>query len=86
MHKPTPNRSRESAQVIWFLLEVVAYAAFVFVYYFLVLHFLGAWLKGLFDQHRAVYAVVALALIIAQGVLLEFLTAWLFTRIRGKAK
>jgi hypothetical protein len=80
------NRSRESAQVIWFLIEVGVYAVFVFAYYFLVLHFLGSWLKGLFKQHRAVYAVTALALIIAQGVLLEFLTAWLFTRIRGKAK
>jgi hypothetical protein len=86
MHKPTPKRSRESAQVAWFLIELAVYAVFVFAYYFLVLHFLGAWLKGLFDHHRAGYAAVALALMVAQGIMLELLTGWLFSRVRGKAK
>ena len=86
MHKPTLNRFKEDGFVIWLLIEIVVYAVFILAYYFLVLHFLGNWLKGLFDQHRAVYAVTALALIIAQGVLLEMLTGWLFTRIRGKTK
>jgi hypothetical protein len=86
MHKPIFNRSKEGAYAIWLLIEIVVYAIFVFAYYFLVLHFLGNWLKGLFDHHRAAYAVVALALMIAQGALLELLTAWLFARVRPKGK
>jgi hypothetical protein len=56
----------------------------VTVYFFLVLHFLGNWLKHLFDQRRILYAITALGLIIAQGVALEMLTAALlkFMRLR----
>ena len=55
--------------------EAIIYTAFVAGYYFLFLHFLGGWLKRLFE-HKVLYAIVALALICAQGVLLELITAW----------
>jgi len=39
------------------------------------LHFpSGNWIKHIFDQNRTLYATVALALIITQGVVLEMLT------------
>jgi hypothetical protein len=72
--------------VIAFLTEVLVYTVFVLVYYWLVLHFSGGWLKRLFDEHRIVYAVVALVLILIQGAMLEALTAGLFRIIRRKTR
>ena len=43
-------------------MELAVYAVFVFAYFFLVLHFLGGWLKHIFDQNKTLYAFVALAL------------------------
>ncbi len=57
-----------------FLVEFVVYAVLVGVYYLLVLHYLGPWLNGLFHRDRALYAFVALGLIIGQGVVLDLLT------------
>jgi hypothetical protein len=65
-----------------FLIELGVYALFVLAYFFLVLHFLGNWLKHMFDEKRMVYAIVALALIIVQGVFLEVLTTALLRLIR----
>jgi hypothetical protein len=86
MHTPKSAHTKENAYVMWFLIELVVYAVVVVAYYFLVLHFLGGWLKGLFDAHRLEYAATALALMVAQGIGLELLTGWFFTKIRGKAK
>ena len=60
-----------------FVVELAVYAALVTVYFFLVLHFLGAWLERVFTHDRSLYAYLALLLIIAQGLLLETLTRWL---------
>jgi hypothetical protein len=76
------RRSKETASIGSFLVELVTYAVFVFAYFFLVLNFLGHWLKQLFDQQRTLYAVVALALIVVQGVALEMLTTALWKLIR----
>lgn len=87
MHKTTTvTRSKAGATAARFLVQTLVYAGLVIVYYLLVLNFLGGWLKRLFDAHLAVYAFVALALIIAQGAALDLLTGWLFTRNRGKSK
>lgn len=67
-----------------FSIELVIYAALVAGYFFLVLHFLGGWLKLLFDAHRAWFAVVSLLLIIGQGVLLEAVTTGLLAFIRRR--
>ncbi len=67
-----------------FLVELLVYALLVAGYYFLVLHLLGGWLHRLFLNQRETYAGLALALIIGQGLVLEFLTrallAWLKPR------
>lgn len=86
MSKPATTNARRVAPAVWLLVQTGIYAIFVFLYYFLVLHFLGGWLKGLFDDKRTVYAVVALALMIGQGILLELLTGWLFTKVLRKGK
>ena len=57
------------------LVEVVIYAVLVAVYLALVLHFLLGWLKELSAKDPAVYALVAILLMIAQAVGLERLTS-----------
>ena len=66
-----------------FLIELVVYGVLVTGYFFLVLHFLSGWLQDLHLHHVKVYAVVAIALLIGQAVLLESLTTWLFRLLRG---
>jgi hypothetical protein len=66
-----------------FLVEMLVYAGLVFLYIFLVLHFLGHWLEGLYVQDRKVYAGVALGLIVGQGIALEVLTTALLRLVRG---
>ncbi len=72
----------KSASLRLFLAELVIYAFFVLAYFFLVLHFLSGWLKQVFDENKNLYAILALALIIVQGVLLEMLTSALLQVIR----
>lgn len=84
MPEQTTNRSR-GATLVWYLVEMAVYAVFVLAYYFAVLHTSRGWLKELFDESKSIYAVVALALIIGQVVLLELVTAGLFRLIRGKS-
>jgi len=57
-----------------FLAELVLYGLLVGAYFISVLHFLGNWVYQLFLHDRKTYAVMALVLIIAQGVVLEILT------------
>ena len=73
-------------RVFSFGLELVIYGVLVTAYFFLVLHYLGGWLKDMFDTHRQGYALVALALIIGQGVVLEILTSFLVKLIPLKSK
>jgi hypothetical protein len=69
-----------------FLAELVLYSVFVLAYFFLVLHFLGEWVKQAFDDNKTHYAILALALIVVQGVFLETLTTALLRVIRGKVR
>jgi hypothetical protein len=69
-----------------FALELVIYALLVTGYFFLVLHLLGDWLYELEVQHRYIYAIVAILLIIGQAVLLESLTTFLIRLIRGRSE
>jgi hypothetical protein len=80
------GRVKKSASLGSFLVELAVYGVFVFAYFFLVLHFLGGWIKHVFDQNKTLYAFVALALIIAQGVGLEMLTTGLLRIIRSREK
>lgn len=80
------KRPKENANVTSFLIETMVYAVFILVYFLLVLHFLGGWLKHLYDADRPVYAAVALGLMIGQGALLQFVTGWLLGAVRRKEK
>jgi hypothetical protein len=68
-----------------FAVELVVYAVFVTGYFFLVLHYLADWLQDLHLHHLTLYAFVAIALIIAQAVVLESITTWLLRLLRGRS-
>ena len=61
--------------LFYLVIEVAIYAALVALYLAFVLTFLVDWLKDLFAKERAVYALVAILLMIGQAVLLERLVA-----------
>ncbi len=67
-----------------FAAELAIYAVLVTAYFFLVLHLLGNWLYRLDLQHRILYAVVALLLIIGHAIVLDALTALLFRILRRR--
>ena len=69
-----------------FLIELAVYAVLVTGYFFLVLHFLSDWLQELHLHHVTLYALIAIALIIGQAVLLESVTTWLFRLLRGRSE
>ncbi len=69
-----------------FLIEFVVYAGLVAAYFLLVLHYLGPWLTRLFNTERSVYSWVALALIIGQGIMLDFLTRLLVVFIKPRTE
>jgi hypothetical protein len=64
-----------------FAIEVLIYAALVVGYFVLVLRLLGEPLRELFTNNLTLYAFAALALIVVQGVVLEFLTSFLVNRL-----
>ncbi len=67
-----------------FAAELAIYAVLVAAYFFLVLHLLGNWLYRLEMQHRVLYAVVALSLIVGQAVVLDAVTSLLLRILRGR--
>jgi hypothetical protein len=69
-----------------FLLELVVYAVMVTAYYLFVLHLLGPGLKNLYDHERRVYAALALALIVGQGLFLEVVTRLLMRWIQPRTE
>ena len=72
--------------LISFSIELVVYALLVVAYFFLVLHFLGDWLAHLDKQHIRLYALVSIALIIGQAVVLESVTTFLLRLLRGRSE
>ncbi|MGD8623745.1 MAG: hypothetical protein PVF47_14530 [Anaerolineae bacterium] len=64
-----------------FAIEVAIYTLLVVVYFFLVLRLLGKPLETLFKDDIVLYAFVALILIVAQGVLLDWVTSFLINRL-----
>ncbi len=65
-----------------FLIELVIYAVLVVGYFFLVLHFLGEGLQQIAQNHRYIYAGLAILLMIGQAVLLQNVTTFLLRLIR----
>ena len=65
-----------------FVIELVVYGVLLIIYFYTVLRFLGNFLTSLYVNDLVIYAVLALVLIIAQGVLLESLTSFLIKLLR----
>lgn len=63
------------------ILEVVIYSVLLLIYFLLVLRFLGEPLNQLFHQSLVVYAGATLFLIVAQSVLLDFITTLFVERL-----
>jgi hypothetical protein len=78
-HNPENSGSPSFRQMIRnFLIEMAIYGALLVGYFYVALRFLGEPLKNLFDQSLLFYAITGLILIVAQAVLLEFITSLLF--------
>jgi hypothetical protein len=63
-------------------IEIVVYSVLVAAYLLLVLRSLRPFLLAAAEHHRVLYGVLALLLMLGQGVLLEFLTSLLVGRFR----
>lgn len=80
MKKETRRSLRSS------FVELLVYAAAVFLYVYFALHVLDNWLVRLFKEHRDAYAATALLLILGQGIVLEALSRSLMSFIKPKPK
>ena len=67
--------------LINFIFEMLIYGVLLVIYFWAVLRFLGEPLNQLFHLDPWVYAIATLLLIIAQGVLLEWITSFLVERL-----
>lgn len=79
-------KSGASKVLTSFAIELVVYGALVVGYFFAVLHFLGGWLSQLDKSNIKLYALVSIALIIGQAVVLETVTTFIFKLIRGRSE
>lgn len=64
-----------------FVIELSVYAVLVIGYFFVVLRFLADPLNALFHTNLTLYGVLALGLILVQGVVLEVITSFLLERL-----
>ena len=64
-----------------FVIELVLYAILVAIYFLVVLRTIGDWLTELYYENLTLYALVALALIVTQAVVLEMVTTFLIERL-----
>jgi len=60
-----------------FVIELVVYGTLVLAYSMIVLRWLADPLRELFNNNLLVYAVLSLGLIVAQGAVLDVVTAFL---------
>ena len=65
-----------------FAIELVVYGVLLIIYFFAILRVLGDFLTNLYNDSLTIYAVLALVLIVVQGVLLEALTSYLIKLLR----
>lgn len=61
-----------------FIIEMVVYGVLLVIYFYIALRFLAEPLSRIFESNLYVYAVIGLGLIVAQAVVLEFVTSFLF--------
>jgi hypothetical protein len=74
----------KSRWIISVLVEIPVYAVIIVAYYYLVLSLLGNWVTHLFETDKRLYAAGCLALILAQGILLELTTTQLLRVVRKR--
>jgi hypothetical protein len=68
--------------VINFAIELVVYGLLVLAYFLLVLRYLNEILTDLYNNHLITYAFLGLGLVVAQGVVLEFITSFIISKLR----
>ena len=69
-----------------FALQLAIYAVLVIAYFFVVISSLSGWLADLFKNQEPVYAVVALGLIVFQGLFLEIVSVVVHRVIRSRLR
>ncbi len=79
----TKSKAEASHTFRALLIELPIYGVLVVAYFFLVLHFLADWLGNLHAHHTVLYALVSIALIIGQAVVLESVTTILLRFFRS---
>lgn len=77
MDNDNPGKQNLRKYFINTLIELLIYGILVTLYFFFVLRYLGTPLVVLFNQRLYFYAFISLALIVAQGVLLERITFYI---------
>ncbi len=77
-HQPTQHTRIVIRKIV---IELFVYGVLITVYALAVLRWLSDPLQALFNSNMTTYAVASLALIVAQGVLLERLTSFLLARL-----
>ena len=77
-HQPTQHTRIVIRNIV---IELFVYGVLITVYALVVLRWLSDPLQALFNSNMTMYAVASLALIVAQGVLLERLTSFLLARL-----
>ena len=82
--KTKAQQKRSEPSLKAFVVQLAIFTALVVSYFFLVLSFFSHGLKELFDQNKLVYALVAWALMAAQGLVLEVIAAALLKVVETK--
>ena len=65
-----------------FIIELIVYGILLIIYFYAVLRFLGGILNNFYLNNTTLYAVVGLALIVTQAVVLEAVTSYLIRLLR----
>lgn len=61
-----------------FVIEMMVYGILLVIYFYVALRYLAEPLARIFENNLIVYGVLGLGLIVAQAVVLEFVTSFLF--------
>ncbi|MGI8890697.1 MAG: hypothetical protein ACR2G0_07940 [Chthoniobacterales bacterium] len=69
-----------------FAIEMVVYAILIAGYFFLVLHLLGPSLARIAREHIGWYAILSVALVLGQSIVLESITTFLLRLLRGRSE
>jgi hypothetical protein len=64
------------------IIELLIYGVLLVIYFFAVLRFMGNFLTNLFHTQNILYALVGLAIIIVQAVLLEIVSSYIMRLLR----